>query len=316
MKLFIIFTLIIMVFTGCGTFENESLSADMRTKLQKLPTNAHMIGYVNLTKLKSSPLYELFGDDVEDQVMHNEEYQEFLEATGFDFEKNLAEIYFASTPTDDPDKQKGLFIASGEFNPDKIVAYIQEKDEDKILLAESYKEYTLYYLEDENIYFCFQDEKTIVGGSGNLVKKALDNEVSEGKLKLMPQIESLKYKSWAWMTVNTESVLNNFSDYGISESMPIVNSISSASMAIKLTDNLYFNGGCICSDGEKAELVKDAIKGGIAAVKLSVSEDRDTIDILNSIKVKTDNNRVITEGEMSKKEFENIIAQKNKVISI
>lgn len=58
MKLFIIFTLIIMVFTGCGTFENESLSADMRTKLQKLPTNAHMIGYVNLTKLKSSPLYE------------------------------------------------------------------------------------------------------------------------------------------------------------------------------------------------------------------------------------------------------------------
>ena len=281
-----------------------------------MPQESSVIGYVNLAKLKSSPVYDLFKGDVEDEIMQHDEYQEFLEITGFDLEKDLHEIYFAALSLAKKDDQHGIFMASGSFSPDKIIAYIREQDREEELFSESFNQFTLYSLDKNNLYFCFKDENTIIGGSRDLVIKILSDEIPTAKPTLMPQIESLKYKNWAWMTMGTESFLSRMQDYGISESLPVVKSIKNVSMAFKLTDNLYFNGECVCADDEKAELLKDAVKGAISAAKLSVSDDRDTIDILNRIDVSAKNNLLIADGEMTETDIKKLIAQKNKVMSI
>jgi hypothetical protein len=316
MKKYIIFLLSLVLITSCSIVERESLSAEMRGQLKKLPHDANLIGHINFAKMKSSPVFDLFQKDIEDEMFQSEEYQDFLKSTGFDIEKDIHEVYFAAISQEKIEGYSGIFIASGTFNPDKIIAYVQEQDMKKELLTETYDQFTLYYFEEEKLYFCFKDDKTIIGGSQTLVIKALTEENSETDLVLMPQIKSLRYKSWAWMTMNTESILKKMQANWITERMQFVKSIRSASMAIKLTDNLYFNGECLCSDNEKAGLLKDALKGAIAAAKLSVSDDRGTIDVLNGINVETENNLLITNGEMSKNDIEKLIAQKNKVLSI
>ena len=316
MKKYIIFLLPLVLIASCSIVERESLSAEMRGQLQKLPHDANLIGYINFAKMKSSPVFDLFQKDIEDEMFQSEEYRDFLKSTGFDIEKDIHEVYFAAISQENSKGYSGIFIASGTFNPDKIIVYVQKQDMKKELLTEIYDQFTLYYFEEEKLYFCFKDDKTIIGGSQVLVKKALMDENSENDLVLMPQIKSMRYKSWAWMTMNTESILKKMQANRITERMPVVESIRSASMAIKLTENLYFNGECICSDSEKAGLLKDAVKGAIAAAKLSVSDDRGTIDVLNSINVETENNLLITDGEMSKSDIEKLIAQKNKVMSI
>ncbi len=316
MKKYIIFILSLVFIVSCDIVERESLSVEMRDQLQKLPSDANLIGYINFARMKTSPFVDLFQDDIEDEMFQCEEYRDFLKSTGFDIEKDIHEVYFAAISPETSEGYGGIFIASGDFNPDKIIAYINEQDSEKEILTETYDQFTLYYLKEEKLSFCFKDDNTIIGGSQALVKKALLDENSETDLVLMPQIKSMRYKSWAWVTMNTESILKKIQASGIAERMPIVKSIRSASMAIKLTDNLYFNGECLCSDNEKAGLLKDALKGAIAAAKLSVSYDRGTIDVLNSINVKTENNLLITNGEMSKSDIEKLIAQKNKVMSI
>ena len=316
MKKYIIFILSLVFIVSCDIVERESLSAEMRDQLQKLPHDANLIGYINFARMKSNPVFDLFQEDIEDEMFQSEEYEDFLKSTGFDIEEDIHEVYFAAISPEKSEGYNGIFIASGTFNPDKIIAYIKEQDSEKELLTETYDQFTLYYFEEEKLYFCFKDDKTIIGGSQTLVKKALSEKKSETDLVLMPQIKSMRYKSWAWMTMNTESILKKMQASGITERMPVVKSIKSASMAIKLTDNLYFNGECLCSDNEKAGLLKDALKGAIAAAKLSVSDDRGTIDVLNSINVETENNLLITNGEMSKSDIEKLIAQKNKVMTI
>ena len=316
MKTLTLFLLALFLISSCQITDRESISANMREQLQKLPQESSIIGYVNLTKLKSSSVYDLFKGDVEDEIMEHDEYQEFLEITGFDLEKDLHEIYFAALSLDKKSDQNGIFMASGSFSPDKIIAYIREQDRDEELFSESFNQFTLYYFDKNNLYFCFKDENTIIGGSRDLVIKILSDDKPGVKPNLMPQIESLKYKNWAWMTMSTESFLSRMQDHGISERLPVVKSIKNASMAFKLTDNLYFNGECVCADNEKAELLKDTVKGAISAAKLSVSDDRDTIDILNRIDVRAKNNLLIADGEMTETDIKKLIAQKNKVMSI
>jgi hypothetical protein len=236
--------------------------------------------------------------------------------TGFDFEKDLSEVYFAAISIDESEKSNGLFIASGSFNPDNIISYIREQDLEEELQSETFEQFTLYYFDENDLYFCFADDKTVIGGSRQLVLSTLKNESGNSKPELMPLIESLKYKNWAWITLNTKSVLSSMQDHGIYDHLPVVKSINNASIAFKMTDNLYFNGECVCSDGEKAELLKDAVKGAISAAKLSVSDDRDTIDILNRIDVDVDDNVMITNGKMTRDDIKKLVAQKNKVMSI
>jgi hypothetical protein len=316
MKILSIFFIALFFITSCQVVERESISANMHEQLQKLPQESSIIGYINLAKLKTSPVYDLFKGDVEDEIIQNDEYQEFLEITGFDLEKDLHEIYFAALSLNKKDDQRGIFMASGSFSPDKIIAYIREQDRDEELLSESFNQFTLYSFDKNNLYFCFKDENTIIGGSRDLVIKMLNDETKKIKPNLMPQIESLKYKNWAWMTMSTESFLSRMQDHGISERLPVVNSISNATMAFKLTDNLYFNGECVCADDEKAELLRDAVKGAISAAKLSVSDDRDTIDILNRIDVRAKNNLMIADANMTEADIKKLIAQKNKVLTI
>ena len=123
----------------------------------------------------------------------------------------------------------------------------------------------------------------------------------------MPQIKELKFKSYAWMVMEAKPFLDQIRRHDIADRLQGVYNIDNASFTMNLSDNFRFNGQCECSDEEKAELLRDAIKGAIAAAKLSVSEDRDAIDILNKIEISVEGKQVSANSDMSRKEIEKLI---------
>jgi hypothetical protein len=59
-------------------------------------------------------------------------------------------------------------------------------------------------------------------------------------------------------------------------------------------------------DAEKAGLFRDAMKGFVATAKLSMSEDRDAIDILNKIKIDTKKDEVVIQFKMSQEDIDKL----------
>jgi len=83
---------------------------------------------------------------------------------------------------------------------------------------------------------------------------------------------------------------------------------------MEATDKLLFDGKGEFSDAQNAELFHDAIKGMIATVKISVSGDREAVDVFNKIKIDQDRNWVTGKFEMSKEDIEKLLKSSPKEI--
>jgi len=100
-----------------GTQNSQS---ERETLLQQLPADSSSVLYLDLKELRSSAFLE--------QLLAwapkppaDEEYTKFVQATGFDYERDLdrVAISFSGTPKD----PKTMAIAEGRFNQKKIEAY-------------------------------------------------------------------------------------------------------------------------------------------------------------------------------------------------
>ena len=107
---------------------------------------------------------------------------------------------------------------------------------------------------------------------------------------------NIKYDDGLWMTVRTDDVMDDLVD-GVDEDIAMGNfdvlrSVEHVDFSMDLTREIRMAGQGTFVDPEKAELFHDALKGMVAAAKLSASNDRELVDILNKLEVETDNNNV------------------------
>jgi hypothetical protein len=90
-------------------------------------------------------------------------------------------------------------------------------------------------------------------------------------------------------------------------------SLKSINLSLDLTEKFKFFGESSFSSDEQAELFYDAIKGFIAAGKLSTSDDREIVDILNSITVNNEGEEVTINIEFTKEEIEALLDKKDSI---
>lgn len=303
---------LVVLLASCARETREPLSQKMIDQIALLPQDANIIGYMNFQQVYQSPFFHFFADSARKNLFRSEEYQEFIESTNFDIEKDIHELYFAANTVEPKDTKGGLVMAIGHYDSEKIVNYISSKDKQKELIKKDYLNFELYQPEDEDKVFCFVNEEIFIAGIESQVKSCLDKSLKkpdevEVTPALLDRIEQLKYKYCAWFTMDTEMLLEELEESDIPDKLQGLKSLKKLNFSFKVADKLKFFGECECSDSEKAELFQDAVKGFIATVKLSVSDDRESVDILNKVDVDTRRNRVEVKFQMTKAEIEKLI---------
>ena len=315
MKIRLLSFSLLILFSACVQDRVEPLSNDMQQQLALLPPEADLLGYINLEQIKQSAISKMFMDSTGWRMFRADELEEFKAATGFDFQKDTKSIYFAAGLDGEKKGMNGLFIATGNFNPEKIIAFITSHDEGKKLVEESYQNDKIYRLSEEQVLFCFADQNTLVAGKEAAVKSWLDKRMQSVKPGIssewLQRIEPLKYKNGAWVAMTMEK----FRAF-LEKETPMINkfqgikNVKNGSFCIDFSDRLSFYGQGECTDPEKATLFRDALKGLLASAKLAVSEEREMVDIINKVEVESKNERVAVQFKMTADEIEKLVQKR------
>jgi hypothetical protein len=211
---------------------------------------------------------------------------------------------------DDP----SLFaVINGNYQPERIMTYIMEEQEGSEVQEKQFNDYTLYLVDDGEFAICFADNNRLIVGNENSIQEWLEkgtldqkNEPSESTKK---SIDELKYKKQCWMLMDAQKFVNEMMgefNHRQSENFQGLKSLQSLNFSVYFDDNMKFHALGQFEDAEKAGLFRDAMKGFVATAKLSMSEDRDAIDILNKIKIDTKKDEVVMQFKMSQEDIEKL----------
>lgn len=316
----VVLMLIAVLLWQCARERVEPVSSGMAKELALLPPSTSGLAYLNLEKMRQSPFYEMMQDSLRNHMRQHREFDDFQEATGFDIREDVNEVYVAFDP--DPRHRQGdfLMVAIANYDPQKLADYIKDRDEEGKLSTENYNDFELYRIGDKDYVFCFASANYMVGGKEEMVTAWLDNfkngkgDAAAGK-EIMERIKQVKYKNGGWFLMNTAHLMDKIMDeMGDQEHMQehmrrfdALRSVQNVHMSMDVNNEIKFDGAGKFSDAEKAQLFHDAIKGALATVKLSLSGDRDAVDVINKIHIKTDHENVRIDGKMTRDDVEKII---------
>jgi hypothetical protein len=102
---------------------NDARAAAPPALLSELPPGAPTLAYIDLSAMRASSFYQRRPDKTAIAIS-NQDYVEFVQSTGFDFEKDLDRIAVASWPVaDGKAPQKNVVIAEGRFDRAKFREY-------------------------------------------------------------------------------------------------------------------------------------------------------------------------------------------------
>ena len=319
-KVSLVLSLILCIWQ-CDTARKESLSKSMTEELALLPESAAGVGHINIQNLRESPFYQLMQDNLSRTPFHSREYQEFMEATGLDLGKDIQEIYFSVSPKKEDEKAEFLAVIRGNFDPAKIMTFISEKEEYSELVQENYQGQPFYRLDKEQLAFTFLETSRLIIGKDEMVRTWLYENSAGKKVALSADLEkrirALKYKSGAWFTLDAKLLAETFSEkldrHAESHSLPTLDALQDFNFSMKADKKLWFSGIGNFSDHDKAKLFQDALKGLMAAAKLSVSEDRQAVDVLNKIGIKVKGKSVLLDFQLDKEDIDRLQAHRDKI---
>jgi hypothetical protein len=285
------------------------VSSTMKKELSRLPESAVGLTYVNVSKIKQSEFFGIFEDKFQSKLSHDKDYEEFTEATGFDLTKDVDEMYVTFAPGQSRDDKKFLAVIKGNFDEDKIIGFVSEKDQEHELGSESYGDYTVYRVEDKPVRFSFPDETTLIVGTEDYVNSWLDGDESTNKW--VERMEKMRYKDGICATMDAKTMIHDImtevDEWDRGKKLQALKSVEDVYFSAEATDQVRFEGRGKFSDAQNAELFNDAIKGVIATVKISVSGDREAVDVFNKIKIKNEGDWVIGNFTMSKEDIEKLM---------
>ena len=317
----LVFVTSTIILWKCAPERVEPLSTEMKNVIATLPDSSMGIGYINIGAMQESPFFSMMEKDWHKGPMHSEEYQEFMDATGLDLRKDINQVYFDLVPGTDGEKPEFLTLVMGKFDPKKITDYLMSKDEDQEITEQTFEDYKIFLLDNDQVSFSIVDNNRLIAGSSNLVKSWLKGlkQKNQGKIDpdMLEQINSLKYKNDAWFTLNTEpmigEILDKMNESSEGERLAGLKSVKNLNFSMKVNDELIFSGVGNFSDNEKAKLFHDALKGFVATAKLSLSEDRDAVDVLNKIDIDTRGDQVLVNFKMSKADVEKLMEKRSRI---
>lgn len=318
----IITTLWILLFAGflwqCAEPGRSPIAEGMKERLQILPGGTGGVGYVNINKMLNSEFLEIQSIPNWKDKLEDDEYQEFLERTGLDIQKDVDEIYMVVSPSDGNNKPSFLAAAYGKYDEDKIIEFVREKSRTKKLIDSEYRDYKIYRAKHDKMALCFADENVLLAGNEKLLKEWLDNFTDKKHNDVwLKKVEKVKYKSGSWFVINArefvDEMISQIDSKRRTKQLRPLRKIRDIAVSAEFNSELRFDAMGSFSDAENAELFYNAVKGLLSGAKLTLSDDREAVDIINNMEVERDGDKVHVSFSISKDEVEKLAARRHEL---
>jgi len=309
--------LLLLATNACKEQAKQALTDHVKHNIALLPEDAGLYAYVNFKRLQEAPFAQPIVDSVKAKVMNHEAFSDFVDQTGLNPTKDIHEIFLAAVPVEKEARPQGIMVALGNFNVSRILNFIHSKDKKKVLKKETYQKQELFYSEGKSFTFCFPDDSTLVAGERTRVKTWLDNNLKPAsKLAkqqiLLQNLQKMKYTRGMWVSVNPKLWQKKLNEQ-TAKPLQVLKNLNQFGFALDFNQDFRLFARGIFSDTEKAKLFTDAIKGVVAAGKLSVSDNREIIDILNKVEIKTEGKQIVVDFKLSREEAQKLMKEKKKL---
>jgi hypothetical protein len=242
-----------------------------------------------------------------------------MDATGLDIRKDIDEIYFTFKHVEAEDDPYFFVVVKGNYQTERIMSYLRENQEESEIQEKKYGEHSIYLIEDEEFAICFADNQRLIAGYESSLENWLERNTRDQKSNLSKElnqsIHELKYKNQGWMLMDAQKFVNELMDefsHRERENFQGLKSIQQLNFSVHFDEKMKFHAFGQFEDSEKAGLFRDALKGFIATAKLSMSEDREAIDVLNKIKIDTKKKEVRIQFKMSKEDIDKLREKRRK----
>ncbi len=306
------------LFMYCSNSGGEGVSSEVAKQFSQMPASVNGLAYVNMDQLRKSMFYEMITDSMEVHINENDEFRELVESTGFDFRRDIDEVFMGFDPVTPRNNEAVLMLVKGRFDGDKIVNYAKQKiaehEGESELRQEAYQDYIIYSAGNGDKGLSFVGKNLVAVGSKPMLKSWLDNHAKGNATlssALQAQMDHVKYRDGVWMTLRTGDVIDELVDDVRNDiqmgNLEALRSVEHVDFSMDLTREIRMAGQGHFVNSEKAELFHDAIKGAVAAAKFSASSDREMVDILNKLDIQTENKSVSFDFEMSRGELRKLM---------
>ena len=297
--------------------------------LSLVPAETKVLFYANFNSLKATPFGEeltaRFKDDINIK-RDDEDYRDFLEATGVDPQKDIYELWFGSAGKDEHDDFAGAIIR-GKFDEKKIIEYIEEERYHRFR-QNTYRDRKIYTIEnkkrarDDDGEFTFLNSETVAIGNGAWLKSVVDLSKDGGKSvmsnKTMARfIDEIPNKDQVWAVMNLNEMTDGWTQKLREQSSTFQGTKSIENMQslvfhtrVDKDAKLYIKGDF--GTTEEAELLAETLNGFKAMAKLMVSDDREAMDMLNGIKIKSDGSMIHINTTVDKEFFDKVDEKRKK----
>lgn len=269
-------------------------AVDAATVALLMPNPTAVVG-LNVESGKSSP----FGKFILSRIRNEEqEFEKFIQATGFDPRRDLREVIFASTAG--VKDHNGLVIARGAFNPVKILAAARAEGKqvtshqgvDVIVMDQAVSSKAAGWV-------ALMDGQTVVAGEQPQVRDAIDRAKSGARPdpQLLARINELASRNDAWMFSNNpgRSLTGNMPNRELNGIVngDLFQSVTQASGGIKFGANVVITGEAVTRSDRDAQALSDVLRfltGMIQSNRNGPEADR-VATWLDSLQTETKDNR-------------------------
>lgn len=316
-KSFLLLAIALFAVVACDQASRESVPDKVRSEVALLPDESAMVMYGDVQKISQSALASDIISHFESELHHemgDSEFVKFKEATGFDPKRDLHSVLVGAKEGARHDENAAI-IVHGQFDEQRIVSYLKDlaakHEREPRWQEETIAGHQVYFGERrENFGVCFANANTIYLGKRDWLTEVLESKASPAMPKAFLAAEkSLRYSEQFWIGFAVDPASQEFARE-LREKFPKFEAVQDVAFSARAAEGVEFEGRIQCSNEEDGKLMVDLLKGGLAAAKLQVSNDRNAVDALNSIKIESKGKHVLLQGELTKKYFDSLREQK------
>lgn len=311
---------------GCSKTQTTALPAAVDQHLAWIPQAVNSVAYCDMQSMRQSELGQALKKDFEEKIAklrRDRDFQELLERTGFDIEKDLHNVLVGFHGGEYDSLPKFALVAAGNFDEQKIVNTINTardslekfhgEHEMPEWRTETYNGKTIYVVREhgENAFY-FADAHTFVAGNKDWVQAIIDGKTANQSVKqnaaLAALLNKVRFKEQCWLVANTadvmEKVAREMGEHRDFKGTRAVKAVQGVTFSAQVGPKATLYGEAVCDSEENSKLLVDAAKGALATAKLAVSDDREAVDMLNRISIAVHGKAVQFNADLDKAFFD------------
>jgi hypothetical protein len=264
--------------------------------LKLVMPDAKVVSGIDIDKVRSTPFGMFFLNQL---PAPDSEFQQFVNATGFDPRRDIHEILMASPG--DPAKKSGLLLVRGDFDTARILALFAAMGK----TPEVYKGVAILSsgtpkkANAVSEAFAFLDKSTAVAGDLDSVHGAIDRRISAGgslDAGLAGKIGSTSASQDAWVVsiVPFSSFANVVPNKNVSGALQgdLIKSIQQSSGGVKFGSMIEISGELTARNDQDATSLADVLKFFMSMAQMNAPSHAELGKLLQNLTVNTEANAV------------------------